>query len=184
MAYEKPEIHKKAFEASHTTVFVYCETQISEAKCIEICKSNNPAQRGVMRSKFQKRSALKHADRIILHKHGYKTPQLAAELVSRACPGVYTRDRDSQLIGFGRAISDGAYQAAVYDIAVVPEFQKMNIGRTIMEKLLERLSGCNVILYAMPGKEEFYRKLGLRKMKTGMALFRNPERMKKRGFID
>ena len=45
-----------------------------------------------MRSKFQKRSALKLADRIILHKHGYNTPPLAAELGSRACPGVHTRD--------------------------------------------------------------------------------------------
>jgi hypothetical protein len=30
---------------------------------------------------------------------------------------------DSRLIGFGRAISDGAYQAAIYDCAVIPEFQ-------------------------------------------------------------
>lgn len=115
LAYEKPEIHKKAFEASHTTVFVY---------------------------------------------------------------------RDSRLIGFGRALSDGAYQAAVYDIAVVPEFQKKGIGRMIMEKIMERVTGCNVILYAALGKEDFYRKLGWRKMKTGMALFKNPERMKERGFTD
>jgi hypothetical protein len=40
-----------------------------------------------MRSKFQKRSVLKLADRIILHKHGYNTPPLGAELGSRACPG-------------------------------------------------------------------------------------------------
>jgi hypothetical protein len=47
-----------------------------------------------MRSKFQKRSVLKLADRIILHKHGYNTPPLGAELGSRACPGVHTRDSD------------------------------------------------------------------------------------------
>jgi ribosomal protein S18 acetylase RimI-like enzyme len=115
MAYEEPDIHRRAFEASHTTVFVY---------------------------------------------------------------------REAQLIGFGRAISDGAYQAAIYDVAVVPEFQKMGIGKMIMEKIMERLQGCNIILYARPGKEEFYRKLGLRKMKTGMALFRNPEKMAERGFTE
>jgi ribosomal protein S18 acetylase RimI-like enzyme len=115
LSYEKPEIHQKAFNASHAVVFVY---------------------------------------------------------------------RDSRLIGFGRAISDGAYQAAIYDIAVIPEFQKMGIGRTMMEKIMERISGCNVILYAAPGKEDFYRKLGWRKMKTGMAFFKNPERMKERGFTD
>jgi len=115
MAFEEPEIHRKAFEASHTAVFIY---------------------------------------------------------------------RAGELIGFGRAISDGAYQAAVYDLAVIPEFQKMGVGKIIMQKIMERLTGCNVILYAAPGKEEFYRKLGLRKMKTGMALFRNPQKMKDRGFTD
>jgi general secretion pathway protein K len=47
----------------------YCKTQISKTKCIEICKSNNPAISG-----------------------GYNTPPLGAELGSRACPGVHTRD--------------------------------------------------------------------------------------------
>ena len=46
MAYYEPDLHKKAFEASHTTVFIY---------------------------------------------------------------------HDDRLIGFGRAISDGFYQAAIYD---------------------------------------------------------------------
>jgi hypothetical protein len=41
---------------------------------------------------FQKQSALKLVDRTILHKHGYNTPPLGAELGSRACPGVHTRD--------------------------------------------------------------------------------------------
>ncbi len=91
---------------------------------------------------------------------------------------------DGRLIGFGRAISDGAYQGAVYDVAVAPEFQRQGIGRLIMTRILERLAGCNVILYAAPGKEVFYQKLGLRRMKTGMALFRNPEFMKGKGFTE
>jgi hypothetical protein len=49
-----------------------------------------------MRSKFQKRSALKLIDRIILHKHGYNTPQLAAEPVSKACFDVHTRDSNCE----------------------------------------------------------------------------------------
>jgi ribosomal protein S18 acetylase RimI-like enzyme len=115
MAYDKPDIHRKAFEASHTTLFVY---------------------------------------------------------------------RGAQLIGFGRAISDGFYQAAIYDVAVLPEFQRKGIGTIIIKKILERLSGCNVILYASPGKEAFYETLGLRKMKTGMALFKHPVKMKEKGFTE
>ena len=91
---------------------------------------------------------------------------------------------DGRLIGFGRAISDGVYQAAVYDVAVIPEFQKKGIGTVIMKNILDSLSSCNIILYASPGKEDFYRTLGLRKMRTGMALFRKAEEMKEKGFTD
>lgn len=92
--------------------------------------------------------------------------------------------RGSRLIGFGRAISDGAYQAAVYDVAVLPDSQRKGIGKTILNHILQRLPQCNVILYAAPGKEEFYRTLGFRKMKTGMALFTKPQQMTANGFTD
>jgi len=115
MAYFEPDTHRRAFEASHTTVFVY--------------------HRG-------------------------------------------------QMIGFGRAISDGVYQAAVYDVAILSEFQGIGLGRTIMTQIFSRISHCNIILYASIGKEDFYRTLGMRKMKTGMALFRNAEAMTAKGFTE
>jgi len=67
MAYCEPDMHRRAFEASHTTVFVY------------------------------------HAE---------------------------------QLIGFGRAISDGVYQAAVYDCAVLPEFPRQRDRKDYHEQYL------------------------------------------------
>ncbi len=115
MAYYDPDAHRRAFEASHTAVFVF---------------------------------------------------------------------NDGRMVGFGRAISDGVYQAAIYDVAVVPEFQGGGIGAIIVKEILTRVSGCTVLLYAAPGKEDFYKKFGLRKMKTGMALFTNPERMAERGFTE
>jgi len=115
MAYDEPDVHRRAFEASHTTVFVY------------------------------------HADR---------------------------------LIGFGRAISDDVYQAAIYDCAVLPEFQGQGIGTTIMNNILPRISHCNVLLYASPGKEGFYQTHGFRKMKTGMAHFKKGAAMRECGFTE
>jgi ribosomal protein S18 acetylase RimI-like enzyme len=115
MGYYGPDLHKKAFESSHATVFIY------------------------------------HAD---------------------------------QLIGFGRAISDGAYQAAVYDCAVLPEFQGKGIGKIIMNNILSSIPHINVILYASPGKEGFYQTHGFRKMKTGMAHFIYGDAMKERGFTE
>ncbi len=90
----------------------------------------------------------------------------------------------SQIVGFGRAISDGAYQAAVYDMAVIPDFQNKGVGKTIIKKIMELLPECNIILYASPGKEGFYIENGFRKMKTGMAYFINDEKMVKRGFTE
>ena len=91
---------------------------------------------------------------------------------------------DQQLIGFGRAISDGLIQAAIYDVAVLPSYQGLGIGKQIIERIVESLPGCNFILYASPGKELFYEKLRFRKMKTGMALFVKSEIMSTRGFTE
>ncbi|AET68401.1 acetyltransferase [Desulfosporosinus orientis DSM 765] len=91
---------------------------------------------------------------------------------------------DDRLIGFGRAISDGAYQGAIYDVAILPEYQGQGIGRMIVDSIKKSLQNCNLILYAAPGKEQFYEKLNFKRMKTGMALFCNAADMQKRGFTE
>lgn len=96
---------------------------------------------------------------------------------------VFAFDED-RLIGFGRAISDGAYQSAIYDIAVLPEYQGKKVGATILNSIVNASPQCNFILYAAPGKEGFYEKMNFKKTKTGMALFLNAEIMKNRGFTD
>ncbi len=94
---------------------------------------------------------------------------------------VYDGDR---LLGLGRAISDGAYEAVLYDIAVRPECQGRNIGTLIVDTLMAGLAGMDVILFAMPGRENFYRKLGFAKLLTGMARFVRPAALREKGFTD
>lgn len=91
---------------------------------------------------------------------------------------------EENLIGFGRAISDGIYQSAIYDVAILPEYQGLGIGKTIIENIINNTPTCNFILYASPGKEGFYENLGFSKLKTGMGSFINMERMKARNFIE
>ncbi|MDR1714925.1 MAG: GNAT family N-acetyltransferase [Dysgonomonas sp.] len=91
---------------------------------------------------------------------------------------------DTTLIGFGRMISDGVRQSALYDIAVDPSYQGHRIGQEIVTRLMAVTPGCNFILYASPGKEGFYKKLNFKRMKTGMAYFINPERMVDGGFVE
>lgn len=102
-------------------------------------------------------------------------------LASAAVVFVYD---ESKLIGFGRAISDGYLQAAIYDVAVLPDYQAQGVGRQIIEQIMSFLPGCNFILYAAPGKEPFYRKMNFSLMKTGMAQFVRSEHMRQKGFTD
>lgn len=88
------------------------------------------------------------------------------------------------LVGFGRALSDGVYQAAIYDVAVAVKYQGQGLGRVIMENILSKVSHCNIILYASPGKEGFYENQQFRRMKTGMARFTNGQAMREKGFTE
>lgn len=81
---------------------------------------------------------------------------------------------NGMLIGAGRAIADGIDCAYLCDIAVHPAFQGRGLGRDITLKLKELSQGHKkIILYANPGTEPFYRRLGFRRMLTAMAIFRN-----------
>ena len=90
---------------------------------------------------------------------------------------------DEMLVGFGRAISDGEYYSAVYDVVVLPEYQGWGIGRTIMKALLECLPSGSVLILSVPGKEGFYKKLGFEVLKTGMGIFSDPEKARENGYI-
>ena len=90
----------------------------------------------------------------------------------------------TQLIGVGRAISDGAYEAAIYDIAVLPVYQGKQLGKLIIHEIQKGLPDINIILYARPGAEIFYKKLGYSRMLTGMAKFHREERMREGRFIE
>lgn len=89
-----------------------------------------------------------------------------------------------KMVGIGRSISDGVRQSALYDIAIDPTFQGCGIGRKVIDILVNATPDCNFVLYASPGKEDFYRKLGFKKMKTGMMLFADPRRMEDGVFVD
>lgn len=80
---------------------------------------------------------------------------------------------DDKLIGLARALCDGQYQAAIYDIVLLPEYQGHGVGKEIMRRLHGMLPVKNVILYAAPGREGFYTKCGYKKMLTAMAML-NP----------
>jgi GNAT superfamily N-acetyltransferase len=119
-------------------------------------------------------------DSVRMASHSLEQVRLAFENSYRV---VFVFD-GGELIGFGRAVSDGAYEAAIYDIAVRPERHAGGLGTLILDTLHAGLEGMDTILFAMPGVEDFYRKNGYAKMLTGMAKFARPQRMREKGFTD
>ena len=90
-----------------------------------------------------------------------------------------------RLIGVGRALADGIDCSYICDVAVHPSHQGTGLGKEIVTSLVKRSSGHRkIILYAVPGKEAFYRKLGFRRMKTAMAIFQDQALALERGLID
>jgi ribosomal protein S18 acetylase RimI-like enzyme len=71
---------------------------------------------------------------------------------------------DAEVVGFARAMSDGAFAVYIADILVVPELQRRGIGRMLVRRLLERYPMDRFhhqVLVAERGAEGFYRRLGL-----------------------
>ena len=90
----------------------------------------------------------------------------------------------SLLIGAGRALADGKDCSYICDIAVHPEYQGRGLGKELVQNLVRLSKGHKkIILYANPGKEGFYAKLGFKKMNTAMAIFQNESEKMKKGII-
>jgi ribosomal protein S18 acetylase RimI-like enzyme len=78
------------------------------------------------------------------------------------------------LVAVGRALADGRDCSYICDVAVLPSHQGLGIGKQVVSKLIDLSRGHRkIILYAAPGKEPFYRKLGFKRMTTAMAIFQN-----------
>ena len=91
---------------------------------------------------------------------------------------------DGRLVGAGRVLADGVDCAYVCDVAVLPSHQGTGVGKQIVATLVDLSRGHRkIILYAVPGKEAFYRKFGFRRMLTAMAIFENPEDALARGYV-
>ncbi|MGO4378682.1 GNAT family N-acetyltransferase [Pseudoduganella sp. RAF19] len=91
---------------------------------------------------------------------------------------------DGKLVGAGRALADGMDCSYLCDVAVLPSHQGTGLGKAIVAHLLEKSRGHKkIILYAVPGKENFYRQFGFRRMTTAMAIFEDQAAAADRGYL-
>ncbi|MEW6076184.1 MAG: GNAT family N-acetyltransferase [Thermodesulfobacteriota bacterium] len=100
---------------------------------------------------------------------GERDPEMLSRAFQRSYAYVFTYD-DEMLIGLCRALSDGEYQAAIYDVVLLPEYHGRGIGKEMVRLLFNKLQVPNIILFSAPGREGFYRKFGFKKMLTAMGI--------------
>jgi ribosomal protein S18 acetylase RimI-like enzyme len=89
-----------------------------------------------------------------------------------------------KLVAAGRALCDGADCSYICDVAVLPSHQGTGLGREMVKRLVAASRGHKkIILYSVPGKEGFYRKLGFMRLLTAMAMFEDQAGAIERGHL-
>ena len=78
-----------------------------------------------------------------------------AQLVRGSLYVISAWDGD-RLVGFARAISDGAFNAYISTVAVLPEYQKQGIGRELIRRLVEGRDHLQFVLHANDNAYPFY----------------------------
>lgn len=114
---------------------------------------------------------------------GEKPPGDLAKVFSNSMFKCFVYSNDL-LVGAGRALADGLDCSYLADVAVHPEHQSIGLGKAIINELVALSGGHKkVILYANPGTEGFYAKLGFHRMNTAMAIWRDRQRAIESGLI-
>jgi len=114
---------------------------------------------------------------------GEKKPLHLQKVFSNSMFKCFVYD-DAKLVGAGRVLADGGDCAYICDIAVNPSHQGEGLGKKIVAHLVDASRDHKkIILYAVPGKEPFYKKFGFLRMKTAMAIFQNQQEQLDRGYL-
>jgi GNAT superfamily N-acetyltransferase len=91
---------------------------------------------------------------------------------------------EGRLVAVGRALADGADCSYICDVAVMPSHQGTGLGKQVVQELVKLSDGHKkIILYSVPGKEGFYKKLGFLRMLTAMAIFQDRNAAIQRGHV-
>jgi ribosomal protein S18 acetylase RimI-like enzyme len=93
--------------------------------------------------------------------HRTRDRQRLAQMVRGSMLGAVALD-GGRLVGFARAISDGAFNAYVSTVAVLPAYQRRGIGRELIRRLLDGQDHLQFVLHAGAPVHPFYVACGFR----------------------
>ncbi len=77
---------------------------------------------------------------------------------------VLTAWHDGRLVGIARVLTDGVLYSYLCDLAVEPDVQGLGIGRRLIEAVLERCKGTELVLRDSDISAGFYARLGFERV--------------------
>jgi ribosomal protein S18 acetylase RimI-like enzyme len=79
------------------------------------------------------------------------------------------------LIGFARATSDGIYRATIWDVVVDPDYQRLGLGRKLVETVLAhpRMQRVERIYLTTTHQKSFYERIGFEMNTTHTMVLHN-----------
>ena len=90
-----------------------------------------------------------------------RNPSALVRMLLGSC-SVVSAWQGGELVGIGRATSDGVFRAVLWDVVVAEEHQGRGLGRLIVEALLSSASvaACERVYLMTTNSSGFYEKLG------------------------
>ncbi|MDX1419702.1 MAG: GNAT family N-acetyltransferase [Rubricoccaceae bacterium] len=80
---------------------------------------------------------------------------------------VLTAWQGDRLVGLARVLTDGVQVAYLCDLAVEPDVQGLGIGKLLIDAVLERCAGTELVLRDSNLSSGFYEHLGFRPIENG-----------------
>ena len=77
---------------------------------------------------------------------------------------VITAWHDRHLAGIARVLSDGVLYSYLCDLAVEPDVQGLGVGKALIQAVIERCEGTELVLRDSDISTGFYRRLGFKRV--------------------
>jgi len=102
-----------------------------------------------------------------------RTKKTLQKMLANSC-SIVTMWKQNQLIGFGRATSDLTYRAVLWDVVIKNDYQKLGLGKILLESLINSKSIKNVEkTYLMTTNcKDFYKSCGFSELEFQTLLYK------------
>lgn len=77
---------------------------------------------------------------------------------------VLTAWNGTDLVGIARVLTDGVLFSYLCDLAVEPDVQRLGVGKTLIQEILERCKGTELVLRDSDISAGYYEHLGFRRV--------------------